>query len=92
MTRHGIVGIMIGVALLLVVGCRPTPSTAQIAQGKELVPAVCTRCHPLRIVHGHKDDVNGWYAITDRMKTHGAEFTAAEQTAIVGYLAASQPK
>jgi hypothetical protein len=83
------VGVTVVVAL---VGCRPAPTQAQIAQGRRLVPAVCTRCHPLRIVNGHKDDVNGWYAITDRMKTHGADFTAAEQTAIVGYLAASQPK
>jgi hypothetical protein len=92
MTRKRVVKIVVGLALLLGAGCRPTPSAAQIGQGKQLVPTVCTRCHPLRIVHGHKDDVSGWYAITDRMKTHGAEFTPAEQTAIVGYLAASQPK
>ncbi len=77
---------------LVIVGCWAAPTAEQIARGAQLVPDVCTRCHPLSKVHSHKDDFAGWITLTNRMRTHGAQFTDADQAAIAGYLAKTQPK
>jgi hypothetical protein len=77
---------------LFVIGCRPAATPELVSKGRDLVPSVCTRCHPLSKVHSHKDDRSGWYRLTDRMKTHGANFSNEEQDAITAYLAETQPK
>ncbi len=76
----------------ILAGCQMAPTAEQVAQGAKLVPDVCTRCHPLSKVQRHKDDFAGWITLTNRMRTHGAQFTDAEQTAIAAFLAKTQPK
>jgi len=80
------------VSYIILLGCQMAPTAEQVAQGARLVPDVCTRCHPLSKVHGHKDDFSGWIRLTNRMRTHGAQFTDTDQTAIAAYLAKTQPK
>jgi hypothetical protein len=77
--------------MLILFGCAPKATPELIAKGKALTPQVCTRCHPISKVRGHTDTRSGWYRVTDRMKGHGAQFSADEQDAITAYLAETQP-
>ena len=100
-----LIAIALTCALLAVVlgGCAPTISStggatasgaAQAGAGStsdpsQLVAQKCSRCHPIQRVQAAHKDQAGWSRTVDRMMTHGLQVTAAEKSAIVGYLAAT---
>lgn len=87
-------------AALLVAG--PLPVAAQepaielrTASGSEIVQQNCGTCHSLDYIQMNApiQDKEGWTKTVDKMvKVFGAPVEAADQTIIIGYLAANYGK
>jgi multiple sugar transport system substrate-binding protein len=73
---------------LLAEGAPPAagPDAAALLQER------CTKCHDLARVQAAKKTVDEWKATVERMVGKGAQLDAAEQAALIAYLAATYPK
>ncbi len=62
-----------------------------IASGDNLLQTRCTVCHSLDRVTRKTESLDEWRGIVANMVSRGANLTAAEQSVLVEYLAATYP-
>jgi hypothetical protein len=72
-------------AALFMTACGSSASSS--SDGAALLNERCTKCHAVDRVTSLKKDQAGWQATVDRMRSHGANLTDTEATALVAYLA-----
>jgi hypothetical protein len=87
----GLVGFVLLTSIFLT-ACGTSPGSdgsGVPANGQTLMQERCSVCHSTgRITSAHKT-ADQWKATVDRMISHGANLTAAEETTLVDYLAAN---
>lgn len=74
-----------------------TPAQGQtnapaVLDGKALLQDRCTQCHDLNRVEKAAKSEDEWKTTVERMVSKGAQLDAAEQAAVIKYLADTYPK
>jgi competence protein ComEA len=64
-----------------------TESKLPDGEGKATVERICSKCHELESVTGHRNTRAGWSSVVDNMVDKGAQGTDEELELIVDYLA-----
>jgi hypothetical protein len=68
------------------------PASSGTLDGATLLQERCTGCHSLGRVESSKHTATEWKTIVGTMISRGAQLNAAEETAVVDYLAANYGK
>jgi cytochrome c5 len=58
-------------------------------EGRDLLAAACSQCHPLNVVRSMREGGEGWKRHVYNMVTRGAQLNAHEADMVVAYLAAN---
>src|SRR3990167_3171907 len=61
------------------------PTDLPAGNGKELVAAVCTQCHALRLTTMQRNGRPGWKNVVERMVLIGMQLTSEETDVVVEY-------
>ena len=59
--------------------------------GKALAEERCATCHPYSRIAGTGKSAADWKSTVERMISHGAQLTAAEQAAVIEHLSEAYP-
>lgn len=93
MNRHTISRLLLGILIVIAVGCSKADIPEPTAHpGKSVLNQKCVQCHDISRVKNYQSDPEGWAMTVDRMMMLGAELSDEQYEQLVDYLALTYPE